>query len=153
MQDNKSRKSTREPYLRLGDTSPSVQTHLGIIQGVIDRMAGNATSCKTWCITLVSAILVVIADKDRPNLALLAVPPVLIFGALDVYYLALENGFRNSYDAFITKLHAGKLLPSDLYSMRPSGKFKAKALKSFSVWAFYGSLLVIIAGAWWLVLP
>lgn len=139
--------------MRLDDTSPSVQTHLGIIQGVIDRMATNATSCKTWCITVVSAILVVIADKDRPNLALLAVAPVFIFGALDVYYLALENGFRNSYDAFIAKLHAGKLLPSDLYSMRPSGKFKAKALKSFSVWAFYSSLLLVIAAAWWLVLP
>ena len=54
--------------LSLDETSPSVQAHLGIIQGVIQRMATNSAACKTWCITIVSAILVVVADKQNPNL-------------------------------------------------------------------------------------
>jgi hypothetical protein len=149
---NERRKPSGKQFLNLNDTSPSVQTHLSIIQGVIERMAGNSTACKTWCITIVSAILVVVADKNKPNLAFLAVPPVAIFGILDVYYLSLENGFRNSYNAFIDKLHAGKLLASDLYSMRPSGKYRARALRSFSIWGFYVPLLGIIALAWWWVL-
>lgn len=148
-------KHKRSPYLRLGDTSPSIQTHLGIIQGVIQRMAGNSTSCKAWCITIVSAILVIIADKGKPNLAALATIPTLLFAALDVYYLALEKGFRNSYNAFIDKLHSGKLLPEDLYSMVPTGnlkKLQIDALGSFSVWGFYGSLIALIIAAWCLVL-
>lgn len=152
MSERRMRKPSGKQFLNLNDASPSVQTHLGIIQGVIERMAGNSNSCKTWCITIVSAILVVIADKDKPHLAFLAAPPVVIFGILDVYYLALENGFRNSYNTFIDKLHAGKLLASDMYSMRPSGKYMAKALWSFSIWGFYVALLGIIVLAWWWVL-
>ncbi len=140
-------------YLKLDDASPAVQTHSGIIQRVIERMASNSNSCKAWCISLVSAILVIVADKDKPNLAALAVPPVVIFGILDAYYLGLENGFRNSYNAFIDKLHAGRLLPTDMYTMRPTGKTTAKALGSVSVWGFYISLLAIIAAAWRWVLP
>lgn len=145
----------RHAYLRLGETSPSVQTHLGIIQGVIQRMAGNSTSCKAWCITIVSAILVIIADKGKPNLAALAFLPTLLFAALDAYYLALEKGFRNSYNAFIDKLHSGKLSPEDLYAMNPKGNVKnlqLEALRSFSVWGFYVSLIALIIAAWYLVL-
>lgn len=148
-------KHKRSPYLRLDDASPSVQTHLGIIQGVIQRMSSNSTSCKAWCITIVSAILVIIADKGKSNLAALAILPTLLFATLDAYYLALEKGFRNSYNAFIDKLHSGKLLPSDLYSMVPTGnlkKLQIDAFVSFSVWGFYGSLIALIIAAWCLIL-
>jgi len=43
------------------ENSQAVQSHLSIIQSVIQRMASNSTSSKAWCITLVSAIL----DKFR----------------------------------------------------------------------------------------
>lgn len=93
----------------LSETSPSVQTHLGILQNVIVRMASNSTAAKTWCITIVSAILVVVADKKKPDYALLALIPLILFMALDAYYLAMEKGFRNAYNSFIRRLHAGTL--------------------------------------------
>ena len=31
--------------------SDAVQTHLTILQGIIQRMADNSRSCKLWCIT------------------------------------------------------------------------------------------------------
>jgi hypothetical protein len=40
--------------------SPAVHSYLGILQNVIGRMAADSGSCKTWCITLVSAIIVVV---------------------------------------------------------------------------------------------
>ena len=107
---------------RLDETSPSVQTHLGILQGVIERMASNSTSSKAWCIAIVSAILVVVADKDKPNYALLALIPTFLFLALDAYYLALEKGFRNAYDAFVSKVHDGTLTAADLYAVKPVGQ-------------------------------
>jgi len=42
-----------------------VQSHLTILQAVIQRMASNSASSKTWCVTLVSAILVIVADKGK----------------------------------------------------------------------------------------
>jgi len=47
--------------------SPAVQSYLTILQDVIGRMASNSAGAKTWCIALVSAIIVVIADKGEPG--------------------------------------------------------------------------------------
>ena len=131
----------------LNETSPSVQTHLGILQSVIQRMATNSTSCKTWCITVVSAILVIVADKGNPKLAFLALVPTFLFLTLDAYYLALEKGFRASYADFVKKLHSGIAKAGDLYAITPKGSYithQIAALRSFSVWGFYATLIVLI---------
>lgn len=137
----------RNKNTTLNEASPSVQTHLGILQGVIQRMASNSSSSKAWCITLVSAILVIVAEKGSPNLALIALIPNFLFAALDVYYLALEKGFRKSYEKFVKKIHNGNLEAKDLYSVSPSGNqssLQIKSLKSFSVWGFYLTLASMI---------
>jgi len=132
---------------KLTEASPSVQTHLGILQGIIERTAANSTAAKTWCITLVSAILVVVAEKEKADYAFLALVPTLLFLCLDTYYLMLEKGFRNAYESFVRKLHNGTLKPDDLYAVRAEGLgfgLCMKALRSFSVWGFYLVLLVLI---------
>jgi len=135
----------------ISETSPTVQVHLGILQGVIDRMAANSSSSKTWCITVVSAILVVVADKNRPAFAMLAFIPTFLFCVVDVYYLGLERGFRKSYDDFVQRTHSGTLNSSDLFSVRPLGsmwRHQLDAAQSFSVWAFYLVLAILILLAW-----
>lgn len=125
----------------------AIQTHLGITQSVIQRMASNSSSCKTWCITLVSAILVIIADKGKPQYALIAFIPTILFFILDAYYLTLEIMFRKSYNSFVEKLHSGNITSSDFYAMSPSGslaKWIFKSFLSFSIWPFYLTLLLMI---------
>jgi len=125
----------------------AVQTHLGILQGTIERMAGNSAAAKAWSITLVSAILVIVADKHQPRFVWLALIPTLLFLGLDAYYLALEKGFRKSYRAFVEKLHKHTVEELDLYSVDPSGSFWRlflSALSSLSVWPFYITLIVMI---------
>jgi hypothetical protein len=132
---------------QLDESSQTVQTHLGIVQGVISRMASNSSSCKSWCITIVSAILVIIADKNNSKLALIAYIPSILFLVLDAYYLALEKGFRASYSSFIDKLHTARLQPEDLYVISPKGNvflLTAKSIGSFSIWPFYTTLGVMI---------
>ena len=127
--------------------SAAVQAHLSITQAVIQRMAANSASCKAWCITLVSAILVIVADKGKPHYAFIAVIPTILFLILDTYYLSLERCFRESYNCFIEKLHAGKVDPCDVYCVTPSGSVLrtfGKCLLSFSVWPFYLTLGVMI---------
>ena len=132
---------------RINETSPSVQAHLGILQNVIQRMSSNSNSCKAWCITVVSAILVIVADKGKPNFAFIALIPTFLFFTLDAYYLALEKSFRQTYNQFVKRIHSGLATTEDLFDVHPSGgqwKHRLKAISSFSVWGFYFTLMLLI---------
>lgn len=127
--------------------SASVQTHLKIMQGVIQRMAENSRACKVWCITIVSAGLILVARVDRPDFVLISLVPAVAFLILDAYYLALERAFRGSYNSFVQKLAQGELTPSDLYDVKPTGSVPRtffRSLNSFSIWPFYASLVIMV---------
>ncbi len=140
----------------LNADSPAIRTHLEILQGVIQRMAENSRSCKVWCVTLVSAILVLVARTGEPQHALIALAPTALFFALDAYYLSLERVFRNSYNAFVGKVHQGQATTSDVYAVRPSGSVVRGTFwamfRSFSVLPFYGVVAATVLLAWRLVL-
>ncbi len=96
----------------------------------------------------------VIADKEKPDYAYIALLPALLFYALDIYYLALEKAFRNSYNSFVSKLHASGVSPQDLYIIQPGGKMlinQLQAARSFSVWGFYISLIGLIVASRYIV--
>ena len=138
----------------LNHNSAAVQKHLEMVQGVITRMAENSRSCKLWCVTLVSAVLVLVARTEKPDYALIALIPAVLFLVLDTYYLALERAFRESYDAFVRKLHEGVLTSEDPYRVAPSGSVPGHfvaSLKSFSIWPFYLTLVFMIILGWRLV--
>ena len=107
--------------------SPAVQKHVEIMQGVINRMAENSRACKIWCVTLVSAILVLVARTGEPTHALIALAPAIILYILDSYYLSLERAFRQSYSGFVEKVHAGQLSAPDIYSIAPRGSIGARS--------------------------
>ena len=143
-----------QPGQSLTVESAAVQHHLTLMQGVIQRMAENSRSCKLWCITIVAAVLVLVARTEQPNYALIALLPALLFLILDTYYLALERAFRNSYNAFVRKLHSGELNSSDLYKVAPTGsiyRLFLACLKSFSIWPFYPALGTMIIVVWVMV--
>ena len=136
--------------------SPAVRTHLEIMQDVIQRMAENSRSCKVWCVTLVSAILVLVARTGNADHATIALAPTVLFFVLDAYYLSLERGFRSSYDAFVGKIHDGRVSTSDLYAVARSGStvrgFFLAMFRSFSVLPFYLVVTGTVLLAWRLVL-
>ena len=141
--------------MQIEENSQAVQSHLSILQNVIQRMASNSSSSKAWCITLVSAILVIVADKGKPNYALIAIIPAFLFLILDAYYLGLEKGFRESYNEFIEKLHNKEISANDLFAVNPKGnlfRLFFKSIFSFSVWPFYLTLFIMIYIAKCLVL-
>ena len=140
----------------LDHNSSAVQKHLEINQGVISRMAENSRSCKIWCVTLVAAILVLVARTGQPQHALIALAPVVLFYVLDAYYLSLERGFRRSYSSFILQLREGRVTSSDLFSVAPSGSIPRGTIwamfKSFSVPPFYVVVLSTVLMARFLIL-
>lgn len=135
---------------KYGAESDAVRAHLSILQAVIQRMAGNSASCKTWCITLVAAMLVLVTRTETTNYVPLAFVPAVLFLFLDTYYLALERAFRGSYNAFVGKLHKGEVALSDLYVVhqgRIARQF-AQSLRSFAILPFYIVLVILIVLVW-----
>jgi hypothetical protein len=145
--------------------SSAVQSYLNILQGVITRMASNSANCKSLCITLVSAIAVVITDKEKPTFAWIAFIPILLFFFLDAYYLGLEQGFRCTYNEFVKRVQDGVATPKDLFLLIPKRIVQRSqangdttkevqrfdpvagtltAMTSFAVYPFYLTLLLVL---------
>ncbi|HMV48952.1 MAG TPA: hypothetical protein PLD20_29095 [Blastocatellia bacterium] len=117
--------------------------HLKMLQTVIARMAGNSFSVKTWCVTLVSALLG-LGAKDAPKMVFVAFLPVLMFWWLDAYFLHQERLFRELFD----QVRNNGQDDSD-FSMKTLGKdsqvgsqFKVGMSKTLA-W-FYGGLLAAV---------
>ena len=140
---------------RLEHESAAVQKHLEIMQGVINRMAENSRSCKVWCVTLVAAILVLVARTGQADHALIALGPTVLFYVLDAYYLSLERAFRKTYGSFVRKLNDQQAANSDLYTVIPTGSIPRGTLwamfRSFSVLPFYIVVVGTILSAWLLI--
>ena len=136
--------------MTLDPDSPAVQTHLSIMQGVIERMAENSRSCKLWCITIVSAILVFAArvESMSAEYAVIALIPIALLGCLDAMYLNLERSFRNSYNDFVDKMHDGQLVTSEIYRVKPLNDGFFKSLFSWSVLPFYLVLVGCVLGVY-----
>ncbi len=131
--------------------SSAVQAHVAILQGVIGRMAANSAAGKTWCVGLVSGIVVLLVSRGSPDFLWVALIPLALFAFLDAFYLGLERRFRAQYNAFIYKLHDGTATVGDLYVVTPDDKGFWEGLRFFlgstigaffsvSVWPFYGLL-------------
>ena len=136
--------------------SKEVVAHLSMMQGVIMRMAENSRSCKVWCVTLVAAVLVLVARTGEPRHALIALIPTLLFLFLDGYYLALERAFIASQNAFVDKLHKGELAPTAIYKVAPTGMGLPIVLRclfgSVSILPFYLLVAATVLTAWCWVL-
>src|SRR2546430_1281001 len=113
-------------------------------------MASNSATCKTWCVSLVSALLVVVVDRRQPAFLILAGVPILMFAVLDAYYLALEKVFRGTYTAVVQKVADGAATMADLFAIEPGADAGKKireilpAMGSFAIWPFYGFLVALM---------
>ena len=117
------------------------------MQAVIQRMSDNSRSCKLWCVTLVSATLLLTASISDGIYPLLALVPIIALGFLDVYYLSLEQRFRCAYNEFVSKLHDGSLDQTEVFVIKARGgpvTYMWKSARSTSVWPFYPALVIVI---------
>ena len=141
----------QEPQIFNAD-SEAVHTHLNIMQGVIQRMAENGRSCKVWCVTLVSAVLVLTARTGDADHALISLIPTGLLWVLDAYYLGLERGFRGSYNMFVDKLHRSAVSLEDLYPVVPAGsavrRFLWALVRSVAVAPFYLMVVITVIVTW-----
>ena len=77
--------------------------HLEMIQGVINRMAGNSFLLKGWSVTLASALFALAAKDSNSFFVYLAYFPCVTFWSLDGYFLHQERLYRKLYQAVSMK--------------------------------------------------
>ena len=73
-------------------------SHLEMIQGVINRMAGNSFALKGWAVTLVAGIFALSSKDSDRTYFIVAYIPIIVFWFLDSYYLLQERLFRSLYE-------------------------------------------------------
>jgi hypothetical protein len=73
--------------------------HLQMLQAIIARMASNSFFLKGWSVTLTSGLFALASNKSNGVSVNVAFLPVLMFWALDGYFLRQERLFRRLYDA------------------------------------------------------
>lgn len=88
--------------------------HLDLIQGVVNRLAGNSFSVKTWAVGLITVLGSLAAKDADARLSCALLLPALCFWGLDAYYLRQEKLFRKLYE----KAVAGDK-DAPLYSLNP----------------------------------
>jgi len=74
------------------------QSHLGMIQGVVNRLSSNSFLLKGWSVVLVSAMFAFAAKDSKMIFIYLAYFPAISFWGLDGYFLHQERLFRALYD-------------------------------------------------------
>ena len=87
---------------------------------------------------MVTAVLSVATGVTNPNIALVALPVIILLAALDAYYLSLERGFRDKFN--VLRVTSIKGLAD--FAMQPDNRpMLPTVLTSRSIWPFYASLL------------
>ena len=74
--------------------------HLGMVQSVITRMAGNSFALKALAGTITAAVIAYAAatGNSSPLVAGAGIAPAVVFWLMDAQYLRLERLFRKLYD-------------------------------------------------------
>ena len=124
---------------------PAVTAHINLLQGIINRLANNSASCKTWCLTLVSALVSLAGATGVPGIVTFALVPVVIFGFLDAMYLAQERAYRDLYSRIVSTIRNESYKHADVYEARAPLGFGSvfSALASWSIYPVYLGLIAM----------
>jgi hypothetical protein len=133
--------------------SPAATAHIAMLQGIITRLANNSASAKTWCLTLVAALLSLAGAVHAPPMIHATIVPILVFGFVDVMYLATEVAYRNLYTQVVQTMRDGTYGRHSVYdaTARPDAGCIISAIASWSIIPYNALVLfyvIAIASGW-----
>ncbi|HLZ05611.1 MAG TPA: hypothetical protein VKR55_26105 [Bradyrhizobium sp.] len=132
----------------------AVIAHINLLQGIISRLANNSASCKTWCLSIVAALLSLAGAVHDGDLVTIALVPVAVFGFIDTMYLAFETAYRELYKGIVTKLRESRYTLADVYEanawfgIRYFVSCFVRAFLSWAIWPVYLGLVAAYLAAW-----
>jgi hypothetical protein len=126
--------------MSIDHNSEAVIKTVDVQQSLIARMSASSSAVKNWCLTTTTGVVMFAIEKNREVFLWVALIPILLFAALDIYYLSLEKRVRVRYESLASKVRTERLDLSDLFDVNPGPlKFRdtLSAAISISVWPFY----------------
>lgn len=72
--------------------------YLEMIQGIINRMASNSFMLKGWTLTLITCAFALTGNDTSWIYFVIISLPIIIFWAMDAFYLQKERLYRSLYD-------------------------------------------------------
>ena len=125
------------------ESSENYIAHLGMIQGVINRMASNSFALKALAVTISAAMIAITGThQGAPTLiSYVGVFPVVVFWLLDANYLRLERLYRDLYD------HIRECKDFEVFSMNTTelNSSRPKTLRTAFSWSVIWVYLVLAA--------
>ena len=123
--------------------NPVAIEHIKLLQGIVNRLANNSASCKTWCLTLVAALLSLAGMSRNPAVVPISLVPVVVFGFIDTMYLAQERAYRDLYKRMVGKMQDGSYALTDAFEATAPISFAGfcRAFLSWSIWPIYAGLI------------
>lgn len=126
--------------------------YISLLQENINRMAANSASCKTWLVTLVTAIMALqLTSNELRSIIWIALGLIVLFYILDSYYLGIERKFIIIEKNYVVAVKNNKEdeLKRNLYSFNikeVKDKYATTfgAMQSPSTWPFYSVLFLIV---------
>ena len=118
-----------------GECMSEKTEHLNMIQNVISRVANNSLQIKCWGIAVTAAF----AALSNDWIIFFASAPLVLFWALDSYYLSIERRYRELYDSARIKSVTDYSMKIEDY--RP---IVLKTAFSWSVLPFYSVLILTV---------
>jgi hypothetical protein len=133
--------------------SPSVISHIEMLQGIIDRMGANSSNCKNMAIASIVGILALSQTVAWAKFMFCGIFVIILF-VIDSMYLGLERNFKRQHNEFIEKIKEGK--PVEPFVVESSkGKrlsLCGDGMRSWSTLLFYTLLLAGCAAVSFLVI-
>ncbi len=120
------------------------EKHLELIQGVINRMAGNSFHLKGWSVTLVSALFALAASGANVDFVYLAFLPAIAFWVLDGYFLQQERMYRKLYDAERQKTDPASDFSMDTRPYKKDVSWWPVTCFSITLLVFHGMVIAAI---------
>lgn len=105
--------------------------YIDILQSCIARMASNSEKCKTWCITIVAALIALFVKGEQVGGHYVVFIPIAFLWFLDAYYLYLEEEFREIYGEYI-ELYSENNIPDTTYRIDTDRFKQCRLCKIFS---------------------
>ena len=131
----------------------SREKHLELIQGVINRMAGNSFDLKRWTVVLVSALFALAASDTNADFVYLAFLPAIAFWVLDGYLLWQERMYRKLYDAVRQQSDPDSDFSMNAYEYRDDVPSWPATCVSTTLLIFHGMVLGAIVVVMLLMCP
>jgi hypothetical protein len=112
--------------------------HLAMVQGIVGRLAGYSAAVKNFSVTLLAGVLVAAIAEGKTAFLWIAVIGAVLFALMDAYYLAMEKAYRRLHE----EVSARPLADADQLGLKRGSIHLGSALRSWSVWPFYLTLIV-----------